>query len=489
MLAQVAVLIVLALWIATSIPIVVAASWILGLIIVFWLVRKDEPSAYRIPWVIIIMGMPAIGGILYLIFEENPHIKRIDARINAEHNKLKDLLDGDIETSGMCGRMRGISRYVQTASSYRPYQNTSSKYYNFGEYMFEDMLIAMKNAKKFIFVEYFIIAESSMWDMVLEVLADKAAQGVDVRLIVDDLGGGSLFTRSYTKKVRANGVKVVRFNPMAPILSRFMNNRNHRKILIIDGQIAFNGGINISDEYINQCSRLGVWKDAGVRLEGDAVSAFTHMFIKIWNASCRASECIPDHSTYKNNGDFAPLSDGFIMPYDDSPLANEHLGENVYIDILNQARNYVYIFTPYLIISENMIYALKMAARRGIDVRIVTPGNGDSRTVHRLTRSYYGYLLKSGVRIYEYTPGMMHSKNFVSDDEIAVVGTINLDYRSLYLHFECATLLYKTRSIHDIKQDALNTFAESEEILLSDDKARLHDKMFDAFLRMFAALM
>ena len=492
MIAQIAALIMLAFWLAYSLPIVISVSSLLGIGIVYWLIRKDEPSAYRIVWIIIIMAMPSVGGILYLIFEKNPHVKSMHDRINNEHNKLVGLLreDGNILSENeVSSRMKGCSRYVQRASSYHPYKNTSSKYYHFGEFMFEDMLTAMKNAEKFIFVEYFIIAKSNMWDMMLEVLVDKAAQGVDVRLIVDDLGGGTLFTRSYSREVREKGVKVVRFNPMTPVLSLFMNNRNHRKMLIIDGQVAFNGGINISDEYINQCSRVGVWKDAGVRLEGEAVSSFTHMFIKIWNTSCEQNERINNHMEYKSDGDFGSLSDGFVMPYDDSPLDNEQIGENVYIDILNQARDYVYIFTPYLIISENMIYALKMAAKRGIDVRIVTPGNGDSEIVHRLTRSYYEYLLKSGVRIYEYTPGFMHSKNFVSDDEIAVVGTINLDYRSLYLHFECATLLYKSSSIKDIKKDAINTFAESKEILLSSEKQRIGGKLLDTLLRLLAPLM
>lgn len=492
-LIQIAVLVILVFRVAVSLPIVIFISWLLGAGIVYWLVRKDEPSAYRVAWIIIIMSIPSVGGILYLVFEENLHVKRMDARINKEHNKLVDLLreDGkDVENdSRVSSRMKGCSHYVQRASSYHPYKNTSSKYYHFGEFMFEDMLVDMKNAQKFIFVEYFIIAKSNMWDRMLEVLEGKAAQGVDVRLIVDDLGGSALFTRSYVKQVRETGVKVVRFNPMTPVLSLFMNNRNHRKMLIIDGDVAFNGGINISDEYINQCSRLGVWKDAGVRLEGEAISSFTHMFIKLWNTSCKQNERINNHMEYKSNGEFESLSDGLIMPYDDSPLDNEQVGENVYIDILNQAQRYVYIFTPYLIIGENMIYALKMAAKRGIDVRIVTPGNGDSKIVHRLTRSYYEFLLKSGVRIYEYTPGFMHSKNFVSDDEIAVVGTINLDYRSLYLHFECATLFYKSSTIKDMKEDAVNTFAESREIMLSGEKQHIGGKLLDAVFRLLAPLM
>jgi len=213
------------------------------------------------------------------------------------------------------------------------------------------------------------------------------------------------------------------------------------------------------------------------------------MFIKIWNTFCKSDERITEHMSHKSTEDFGSLSDGVIMPYDDSPLDNEQRGENIYIDILNQARHYVYIFTPYLIISEKMIYAIKMAAKRGVDVRIVTPGIPDKKIIFRLTRSYYRYLIESGVRIFEYSPGFMHAKNFVSDDEIAVVGTINLDYRSLYLHFECATLLYNASAIKDIKEDAVRTIAESREVSREDTRARIWDRGVDALLRVFAPLL
>ena len=466
-------------------------NWALGVIIIFWLVKKDEPSTYKTIWIIIIMTVPTLGGILYLILEENPHIKRMDARINRESKKVADLLQGEstqyqVEPDS---RAAGCSNYIRRVSLYHPYQNTASKYYPFGELMFEDMLAELSRAERFIFVEYFIIYKSSMWDQMLEILLQKAEAGVDVRLIFDDLGASKLFTTPYVKYLRSKKIKVVRFNPMTPVLSLFMNNRNHRKMLVIDGHTAFNGGINIGDEYINQDSKLGVWKDAGVKLTGDAVLSFTHMFIKIWNSFCKTKERILDHTFYKSTADFSALNDGMIMPYDDSPLDKEQIGESVYIDILNQAKRYVYIFSPYLILSETLIYALRMAAKRGVDVRIVTPGIPDRKSVHRLSRSYYGYLLRSGVKIYEYTPGFMHAKNFVSDDEIAVVGTINLDYRSLYLHFECATLLYKTSTIQEIKEDCIKTMTESQEILPKEERKGIWDGFIDAVLRLLAPLM
>jgi len=269
----------------------------------------------------------------------------------------------------------------------------------------------------------------------------------------------------------------------------FMNNRDHRKITIIDGHIAYNGGTNISDEYINIKQKFGVWKNTGVRLYGDAVWSFTLMFIEMWDLFCQKDERINDYESYRFSGSDDIKTDGLVLPYGDSPLDNEQLGENVYVDMLNQAQHYVYIFTPYLIISENMIYALRMAVKRGVDVKIVTPGIPDKKLVFRLTRSYYRFLLEAGVKIYEYTPGFMHAKSFVSDDKLAVVGTINLDYRSLYLHFECATLIYDAKVIDEIKEDAIRTIEVSREIKVRKTKMSLLGRFVDSILHLFAPLM
>jgi len=280
----------------------------------------------------------------------------------------------------------------------------------------------------------------------------------------------------------------VRFNPFVPFISVIMNHRDHRKILVIDGKIAFNGGMNIGDEYINRKKRFGVWKDTGVRLKGEAVTSFTMMFIESWNSFCKKDERITGLADFSS----APLLEeraGLVVPYGDTPLDNEPLSENIYIDILNQAKDYVYIFTPYLIISEKMTYALKMAAKRGVDVRIATPGIPDKRMVYRLTRSYYRYLLPSGIKIYEYTPGFLHAKNFLSDDKIAVVGTINMDFRSLHLHFECATLMYKTSTIADIKQDMLETFEVSKQVSQAKKKREFWHELVDAILHLFAPML
>ena len=467
---------------------------ILASSVVFLLILKnDEASAYKMTWIIIILITPPLGGALYLLFRNSLPTRRITAHIK-EHALIAKLLDKDGNLPFInriqCGRMYSLMQYIRSSSAYHAYKNTQTKYYPLGEQIFEDMLIEISKAEKFIFLEYFIIYKSGMWDRLLDVLINKAAEGIEVRLIVDDFGSQKLFTNTYISQLRAKGIKILRFNPMLPVLLLFMNNRDHRKITVIDGRTAFTGGINISDEYIGEKVRFGIWKDTGIKLQGEAVWSFTLMFIEMWDTFCKTEERINDYESYKVEHEENIDTDGFIIPFGDSPLEQERLGENVYMDILNQAEHYCYIFTPYLIISEKMIQALQMTAKRGIDVRIVTPGIPDKKIVHRLSRSYYRNLIESGVRIYEYTPGFLHAKSFVCDDNVAVIGTINLDYRSLYLHFECAALLYGAGVIDAMKEDAVQTLSESKEILLDGNgKRRFASELFDAVLHLFAPLM
>jgi cardiolipin synthase len=356
-----------------------------------------------------------------------------------------------------------------------------------GAPFFADVLAEISCAKKFIFLESFIIKEGRMWDELLEVLARKAAEGVEVRLIVDHLGSHRLFSNAYVKKLRAMGIRILRFNPIFPLLLFFMNNRDHRKIIVTDGRAAFTGGINIADEYMNYKQPFGEWKDAGIRLRGDAVYSFTLMFIEMWDTFCRKDERINDYEAYKIENEAA--TDGFVLPYGDTPLDHEQLGENIYVDILTQAERYAYFFTPYLIISEKLISALQLAAKRGVDVRILTPGIPDKKLIFRLTRSYYRYMHDAGVKIYEYTPGFLHTKAAVCDDRVAVVGTINLDYRSLYLHFECAVLLYNSSAVKDVYDDALQTIKQSRQVIPTTKKFRLLNDLLDAVLHLFAPIM
>jgi len=489
---QVAIITYLASLGLTHFPFIAYIGIAVSVLAFSFIIKSNEESAYKMSWVIVVLLFPVFGGALYLLFG-NKHSTGKVAKHAKEHALIAKHLDDDGKLSFInkiaCGRMYSLFEYVRNASSYHAYKNTQAKYFYRGELMFHDMLAALENAEKFIFVEYFIIKESEMWNKLLEVMERKANEGVDVRLIVDDVGSYRLFSRSYVTKLRSKGIKVLIFNPMIPLFLIFMNNRDHRKITVVDGHTAFTGGINIADEYINKKNRYGTWKDTGVKLQGDAVWSFTLMFIEMWDTFCKKHERINDYLAYKHASSEITPTDGFVLPYGDTPLGNDRLGENVYLDMLNQADRYVYIFTPYLIITDKMIHTLQLAAKRGVDVRIITPSISDIGFVHRLARSYYRCLIEAGVKIYEYTPGFLHAKSFISDDKVAIVGTINLDYRSLYLHFECATLLYQSSVIHEIKNDFLHTIGESEEIKLDNRKRRIWHELIDAVLHLFAPLM
>jgi len=486
-LAQIALISVAVDRLYNFVPAFAIISYAISIIMVLVLVKRDKATGYKIIWIIIIMGLPALGGILYLIFGNSRPTRHVKAHVD-EHALIAKILDkDDIPPHAAAGRMSSTLKYIRQTSSYHPYINTETTYYPMGEDMFADMLADLQKAERFIFLEYFIISKSHMWEQILSILEQKAAQGVEVRLIFDDIGSLRLFTWKYVDFLEKKGIRVIRFNPIVPLIYPFMNNRNHRKIMVIDGYIGYNGGMNIADEYINKIERFGIWKDTGVRLMGDAVWSFTLMFIETWDAFCKKADRINDYETYKS--DKRPDGqNGLVVPFGDSPLDNEQLAENVIIDILGQAQNYVYIFTPYLIISEKMIHALQMAAKRDVDVRIITPGIPDKKLVYRLTRSYYRYLLQSGVRIIEYTPGFLHAKGLISDDNVAIVGTINLDYRSLYLHFECATLLYNCDTIKKIKEDFEQTITQCREIP-PDYRQSFFNELFDAVLHLFAPLM
>jgi len=491
---QISVIISLTAIILFNFPYVAYVGFFVSFLVFMFILKKDEASAYKMTWIIIILLLPSVGGVMYMLYgKEHRARKKIEAHVR-EHALVAKLLDSDENLPDAqqvgCGRMYSLMQYIRGVSSYHSYKNTEAKYYPLGEMMFDDMLAELEKAEKFIFLEYFIVAKSEMWNRLLEVLERKAQEGVEVRLIVDDIGSQRLFTSAYISKLRKKMICVLRFNPLIPLLFVFMNNRDHRKILVVDGKVAFVGGLNIADEYINLKKRLGVWKDTGLRLKGDGVWSFTLMFIEMWDTFCKAEERITDHNLYRQTSCESITTDGFVLPYGDSPLDHDRLGENIYMDILDQAQHYVYIFTPYLIISEKMNHALQMAAKRGVDVKIVTPGIPDKKLVFRLTRSYYNRLLEAGVRIFEYTPGFLHAKSFVCDDRIGVVGTINLDYRSLYLHFECAAFLYNSSAIFEIKNDALEVISQSREVTLDDRKAvRASMALLDSFLHLFAPLM
>ncbi len=460
--------------------------------ILLYLIRKDENSAYKIAWMILIMGIPLFGGILYVMIGNKKPGKRLAVKMAAVKAEMKDSMAQNQwilkEIQAQDPTAAGNIRYIGEFGPYPVWKNTEVTYYPLGEQMFSAMLEDLKKAEHYIFLEYFIIQEGLMWDWILEILEQKVKEGVDVRLIYDDVGCVSLLPFHYAGMMEEKGIKCLAFNRFIPVVSLVMNNRDHRKIMVIDGHTAYNGGINLADEYINKKLRFGHWKDTGVRIHGDAVFNFTLMFLEVWNAFK-----VPDldYSIFRpRRWHEEPFEgDGYVAPYADTPLDNEALGENVYINILNQAKDYVYIATPYLLISDEMENALCLAAKRGVDVRILMPGIPDKPTVFFMAKSYSPPLLKAGVQIYEYTPGFVHAKSYVCDDRIATVGTINMDFRSLYLHFECGTFLYGCKAVLDVKKDMEECFPQCHQVSLGDCRQGLIGNLLTSVLRVLAPLM
>ena len=379
----------------------------------------------------------------------------------------------------------------QITGRYPAYMESDSTYYPSGEEMYADMLHDILQAKEFIFLEFFIMKQGRMFDTIMDALEKKAKQGVHVRLIYDDMGCIDEFPLYFYKDLQRRGIHVACFNPFRPFLSVIMNNRDHRKIVVIDGKIAYAGGMNIADEYINIIERFGYWKDGGIRITGDAVWSFTTMFLEMWSFVTKGKEDFSKFKVIENdNVALQKAGKGFVQPYGDCPLDKRYITEAVYLNLINHARKNIYIFTPYLILGSEIATALINAARSGVDVRIVTPAIPDKKMVFLLTQSNYENLIHGGVKIYQYTPGFIHSKCFVVDDEYASVGTTNLDFRALYLHFECGVLMYKTESVHKLTEDALKTFEISREILLEEcENKNFFYQLFLSVMRLFSPLL
>ena len=458
----------------------------LSICIVLYLVRKDENSAYKIGWIVLIGLLPLLGGALYLAFGNKAPAKELRTRMQkVERAHTADLAPQEDQTDTLERSAKNLSRYVEKYGPYPAWKHTDAEYFPSGEAMYPKLLADLERAEKFIFLEFFIVKTGIMWDGVETILKRKAAAGVDVRLIYDDFGSLLGLPTDFVVRMERSRIRCIPFNPVVPLVSLVMNHRDHRKIVVIDGNIAYTGGVNLADEYINAERRFGYWKDAAIRLEGAAVWNFTVMFLNSWNAFR------PQETDY---APFAPTklpetSDGIVQPYSDSPLDEEPLAETVYLNILNQAQQYIYIYTPYLAVGEEMLDALKNAAKRGVDVRLVLPGIPDKKLVFRLSRSYYLPLLRAGVRIYEYTPGFLHAKCCVSDDRAAVVGSINMDYRSMFLHFECGVLLLQNSQVLTLRDDVRRTLPQCREVQCADCRTGLVGTVLDSVLRLLSPLM
>jgi len=464
---------------AEYVPILLGGEFLVVAIMMAIILNSKENPSIKLSWCFLVGIFPVFGSVVYFVVKYDFGYRITQKRISiaeAESRKyfpdqkevIEELKEKDAQTYHM-------AKYLHKTAGGLVSQNSHVKYFPIGEEMFEDMIKQLETATEYIYLEYFMISHGRMWDTILKILVKKAQEGVDVRLLYDGTCSVYLLPYKYPERIEKLGIKCRMFAPPIPFISTHYNNRDHRKIMVIDGRIAYTGGVNLCDEYINVDSPFGHWKDVGIRVEGDAVYNFTIMFMQMWSATVANTTqdiCFPNMQKYLQKTsyyleDFDHERDenvGYVIPYADNPLDNENVGENVYIDILNQAKDYVYIMTPYLILDGEMLHAITFAAKRGVDVRIILPHIPDKWYAFVLAQENYKTLLAAGVKVYEYTPGFVHAKVFVSDNERAVVGSMNLDYRSLYWHYECSAYLYQVPAIADIYKDFVETQAMCEQV-------------------------
>ena len=475
LLLQIAVLFGIFRWFEHILPHLYGGVALFTAVMVLYLLNSRLDATAKNTWLVVIMLLPVSGALLFWYTQSEVGHRAVKKRIE---QLIAESSDDVPQDEAVLARLREVSpgaaalaSYINRNSCPPVYDNTEVTYFPIGEAKWEELLRRLEAARSYIFMEYFIVDEGLMWGTVLEILARKAAEGVDVRVMYDGTCEFTLLPHDYPRRLRALGIKCKVFSPVVPLISTHYNYRDHRKILVIDGEVAFNGGINLADEYINRVERFGHWKDTAVMLRGEAVRSFTLMFLQMWNMDEKEAdfERILGHGAVTDGGaepcvlpTAAPQ--GFVIPYGDCPLDSDKVGERVYMDILNRATKYVHIMTPYLILDGEMEDALKFAAQRGVEVQLILPGIPDKKAPYALAKTHYSALLDAGVQIYEYTPGFVHAKVFVADDREAVVGTINLDYRSLYHHFECATWMYGVPCVSDIEADFTDTLSKCRRV-------------------------
>ena len=469
-----------------------SALRIMSLLAVLYIVSKDGTGSFKTLWVFLILSFPIFGGLMYVFIKAQGPTRRLQGTIRAakESTAAHYALPGTEDTAAReaTGSYYPQVRYLRDTAGFPVYGGTQTRYFCPGEDFLAALLQDLEQAEHYIFLEYFLIQYGVMWDSILEVLRRKAAAGVQVRILYDDLGCFFLLPADFPKQMEKLGIECAVFNPFRPMLTTKQNNRNHRKIAVIDGKVAYTGGINLADEYVNAYPKFGHWKDSAVRLEGKAAWSFTLMYLEMWQTCGKPREDVA--SIYPWQDGPCPIADdGLVLPYCDSPVDGEKVSEQVYMQILNQAQDYVYINTPYLIIDDSMASALCLAAKRGVDVRIVTPHRWDKWAIHMTTRSYYRELIQAGVKVYEYSDGFIHAKSFVSDDRIATVGTANLDYRSLYHHFECGVWMYGSRAVAELKADFDRTLTHCQQVTLDTCSKNPMMILFQEVLRLFAPLL
>lgn len=451
--------------------------------VTFYLIYKPMNPEMKIGWIVPVLIFPLFGGIIFLLYGHvivpvklRNNLSKVNrAKIkgyNWKKDRISQLEKENFYIANQC-------RYIEDYGGTPVYQNTEATYFKEGKDYFKEVVAVLKTAKKFIFIESFIIKPGKMWDEVLEILSQKVKQGIEVRVMYDDVGSAFSLPNDYTERLEKQGIQSVVFNKLSWIVTLVLNNRDHRKVIVVDGKTAFTGGINIADEYIDEKHPFGHWKDAGIKIEGEGVWSFTVMFLQMWNIVRPTEE---NYLPYKVEIQDSQYEDGYIQPYASEPLREERLGETVCLNMIDSAKQSIYIYTPYLIIDYNMITAFERAAKRGVDIRIVTPGVPDKKRIYWLTQSFYQRLLKAGVHIMQYKPGFIHSKCILCDGELASIGTINFDYRSFYHHFECSVLLYHSRACLQLKEDMEATFKQCEKIDLEWCKEHINRYAFQGII-------
>lgn len=465
----------------------------LSVVAVLHIVNSRGDPGYKIAWLVPILLVPVFGGLVYLLCGGNRLSVRLQRKMEGMNRQLEEVLGTDQKADSLAPFGQDAvnqSRYLEEYAHCPLYTNTFTRYFALGDDVWEPMLEELRKAERYIFLEYFIIAPGKFWNSVLEILEEKVRQGVDVRVIYDDVGTLYTIPKNYDKDLEDRGIRCRVFNRFVPVLSVRLNNRDHRKFCIVDGHTAFTGGINLADEYINEVSRYGHWKDSAILVKGEGAWSVTVMFLTMWEYISGTAENYASYRPASMPAEAALGTGRWVQPYADSPLDGEPVGETVYLNLITKAKRYVYIMTPYLIISDSIATALCSAAKSGVDVRILTPHIPDKKMIFEVTRAHYPLLLEAGVRIFEYTPGFLHAKNFAVDDQYATVGSINMDYRSMFLHFEDGVWLCGDPSVLDVKRDFLETQAVSEEITAERVRRQPWSRqLLRSILRMFAPLM
>lgn len=457
-------------------------------IIALCIVNSNDNPSFKIAWLVPLTVLPGFISVVYIFLHmgaKRQHFARRVREVKRHTSRsLKQNKKILTELSKESPQAARLANYIGKHAGYPVYKNTSVEYYKVGEEMYDSLLTELKRAEHFILLDFFIIEEGEMWDSVLRILLEKAKAGVDVRVLYDGLGSGCVLPGRYDEFLTDNGVKCKVFNRFIPFLSSVQNSRDHRKIAVIDGKVAFTGGLNIADEYINKKHPYGHWKDSAVMLKGDAVQSFTMMFFELWDVNEK------EYSEYDPFMTKASCDEeGFVIPYGDCPNDSETVGKTVYLDIINKATDYIYITAPYLVIDNELVTALTYAAKSGVDVKIIVPGIFDKWYVHQLSLCYYRDLLPVGVKFYSYSPGFIHAKNFIADDLTAVVGSINTDFRSLYTLFEDAVLMYNHPAVKDVKSDFTNTLKQCREITLEEVNNSFFSRLIGAVLKAFGPLL